>query len=74
MANPPGKRWRDLSPAQQRAIAAAGVVQVSLQVAALVDLRRRKPRQVNGDKRLWAAASFVNYVGPLAYFAFGRKG
>ena len=26
-----------------------------------------------GDKRLWVAASFVNYVGPIAYFTYGRK-
>jgi len=35
------KRWQDLSAAQRRAIIAAGVVQNSLLVAALVDLRRR---------------------------------
>ena len=69
----PRKRWQDLSAAQRRAIAAAGVVQVSLQVVALHDLRRRDARWVNGDKRVWAAASFVNFIGPLAYFAFGRK-
>ena len=35
-------------------------------------LRGRDARRVNGDKRVWVAASFVNFVGPLAYFAFGR--
>ena len=69
----PRKRWQDLPPTQRRAIAAAGVVQVSLQLAALRDLRGRDARRVNGDKRVWAAASFVNFIGPLAYFAFGRK-
>ena len=69
----PRKRWQDLSPTQRRAIAAAGLVQVSLQLAALRDLRGRDARRVNGDKRVWAAASFVNFVGPLAYFAFGRR-
>jgi hypothetical protein len=38
-----------------------------------VDLRRRPPDQVNGPKPLWVAISLVNFVGPLAYFAFGRK-
>ena len=67
------KRWSDLSPAQRRAIIAAGVVQNGLLVAALVELRRRPQRKVRGDKRLWAAASFVSWVGPIAYFTYGRK-
>ena len=67
------KRWSDLSPAQRRAIIAAGVVQNGLLVAALVDIRRRPQKQVRGDKRLWAAGSFVSWVGPIAYFTYGRK-
>jgi hypothetical protein len=38
-----------------------------------VDLRRRPARKVRGDKRLWAAASFVSWAGPIAYFTYGRK-
>ena len=67
------RRWKDLSPRARAAIIAAGVVQNSLLVAALVDLRRRPARTVRGDKRLWAAAAFVNFVGPIAYFTYGRK-
>jgi len=67
------KRWNDLSPAQRRAIIAAGVVQNGLLVAALVDIRRRPQKQVRGDKRVWAAAAFVSWVGPIAYFTYGRK-
>jgi Phospholipase_D-nuclease N-terminal len=67
------KRWADLSTGQKRAVVAAGVVQNSLLIAALVDLRRRPAKQINGDKRLWAAASFINFVGPIAYFIVGRK-
>jgi hypothetical protein len=26
-----------------------------------------------GSKKLWVAAAFVNFVGPLAYFMFGRR-
>jgi phospholipase D-like protein len=72
--SPHGKRsLRDLSGPQRAVIGAAGVVQVGLLAAALVDLRRRPAKKVRGDKRLWVAASFVNYVGPLAYFAYGRR-
>jgi hypothetical protein len=63
----------ELSTPQRAAIAAAGAVQVGLMAAALLDLRRRPARKVRGDKRLWTAAAFVNYVGPIAYFTYGRK-
>ena len=67
------KRWSDLSPGQRRAIIVAGVVQNSLLVAALVDIRRRPAKKVRGDKRLWAAASFVSWIGPIAWFTYGRR-
>jgi Phospholipase_D-nuclease N-terminal len=47
--------------------------QTLLAAAALLDLRRRPSEQVRGSKRLWAVATLVNFVGPLAYFAFGRR-
>jgi hypothetical protein len=67
------KSWSDLSGRQQSAIGVAGVVQVALLVAALTDLWRRPADQVNGSKWAWAPLCFVNFVGPLAYFRFGRK-
>ena len=67
------KRWSDLSTGQRTAVVAAGVLQLGLHLAALVDLRRRPAAAINGSKRAWAALSFVNFVGPLAYFAFGRR-
>ena len=67
------QRWRDLSPMQRRAIIGAGVVQNSLLVATLVDLRRRPKRKIRGDKRVWTAAAFVSWIGPISYFAYGRK-
>jgi Polyketide cyclase / dehydrase and lipid transport/Phospholipase_D-nuclease N-terminal len=67
------KRWSELGSSQRRSIVAAGVVQVLLTITALVDLRRRPADQVRGPKQLWAAAAFVNFVGPLAYFLFGRR-
>lgn len=67
------KSWSDLSGRQQSAIGVVGVVQVGLLVAALADLQRRPAEQVNGSKLLWAPLCFVNFIGPLAYFGFGRK-
>jgi Phospholipase_D-nuclease N-terminal len=67
------KRWSDLSRPQQRAIIGAGVVQLLLAAAALLDLRRRPSEQVRGGKKLWAVAALVNFFGPVPYFAFGRR-
>jgi hypothetical protein len=67
------KRWRDLSQRQRAVTVAAGAVQVALLVAALADLRRRPADQLRGRKPMWTAVSFVNFVGPLAYFGFGRR-
>jgi hypothetical protein len=51
----------------------AGAVQVGLLVAALTDLWRRPSDQLRGRKAMSAALSCVNFVGPLAYFKFGRR-
>jgi hypothetical protein len=67
------QRWSDLSPTQQRATVAVGIVQVALCIAALADIRRRPAEQINGRKPMWVALAFVNTIGPLAYFTFGRK-
>jgi Phospholipase_D-nuclease N-terminal len=68
------KHWSQLSGRQQAAIVAAVVVQEALAAATLWDLRRRPSAQIRGSKRLWVAAAFVNFVGPLAYFTVGRRG
>jgi hypothetical protein len=70
---PAKRRWKDLSPRARAGIIAAGVVQNSLLVATLVDLRRRPQRKIRGDKRVWTAAAFVSWIGPLSYFTYGRK-
>jgi Phospholipase_D-nuclease N-terminal len=67
------KSWSDLSPAQRSLTVIAGAIQISLLIAALADLRRRPADQVRGGKVMWAALSFVNFFGPLAYFKFGRS-
>lgn len=67
------KRWSELTTAQKRGIALFGTVQIALLVAALVDIYRRPAREIQGNKLLWTLASFVNFVGPLSYFFFGRR-
>lgn len=68
-----GKKWADLSTQQQTRIVAGAAVQLSLMSAALLDLRKRTPEELNGPKAAWVAASFVNFAGPIAYFLFGRR-
>ncbi|MGE3287415.1 MAG: PLD nuclease N-terminal domain-containing protein [Pseudonocardia sp.] len=67
------RRWADLPPRDRAVIATAGVVQVGLLVAALVDIGRRDPAEVRGPRWAWALVSFVNFVGPILYFAAGRR-
>jgi hypothetical protein len=67
------KSWDDLSPVQRAGVGVLGVVQVGLLVAAQIDLTRRTDEQINGPKPLWRAITLINFVGPLAYFAFGRR-
>ena len=58
---------------QRTAVIGAGVVQLSLLGAALADLARRPSDQVNGRKAVWAAVSFANFVGPIAYFVSRKR-
>ena len=67
------KKWSARSRRSRALIVAAGVVEVVLLVATLIDIKRRPADQIKGSKRMWTAAAFINIVGPLAYFAFGRR-
>jgi hypothetical protein len=67
------KRWSDLTTEQQTALQIVAAVQISLLLAALWDMWHRPVEEINGDRRLWTLVSFVNFVGPLTYFVFGRK-
>ncbi|MGH2585426.1 MAG: PLDc N-terminal domain-containing protein [Dehalococcoidia bacterium] len=67
------KSWKDLTGRQRGLLGAAALVQLVLLAAALLDLRRRPTDRIRGPKGLWVAAAFVNFIGPLSYFAFGRR-
>lgn len=51
----------------------AGLVNLVLLAAALRDLRQRTEEEINGNKRVWYGVVFVRFIGPVAYFIFGRK-
>jgi hypothetical protein len=67
------KKWSDLSTGQKRDIALLGAVQIGLLIAALIDIHRRPVKLIRGSKWAWAVVSFINFVGPVSYFAFGRR-
>ncbi|MFC4605040.1 PLDc N-terminal domain-containing protein [Rhodococcus kronopolitis] len=62
-----------LDPRYRVPVAVAGVLQLALTAAALIDLRRRGPDEIRGSKKAWTAAAFVNFFGPIAYFTVGRR-
>jgi hypothetical protein len=69
-------RWSDLSESSRRLIIGAAIGEAVLKTAVLIDIRRRPASQIRGSKRIWIiAAVLVNSagVGPLSYFAFGRR-
>lgn len=67
------RRWSELSERQQAALLVAASVQLSLSASAWADLVTRPAAFVNGRKGVWAAVIGVNFFGPIAYFARGRR-
>ena len=67
------KSFRDLSGGQRLRVATMAGLQLVLQTAALKDLKKRPAALINGPKPVWFAASFLNFIGPVAYFLLGRK-
>jgi Phospholipase_D-nuclease N-terminal len=66
-------KWSDLSKRQRTLLAAAATAEATLKIAALVDIDRRPADQIRGPKIAWRLAMVVNFIGPVSYFAFGRK-
>jgi hypothetical protein len=67
------KRWGDLSPRQQVGGVISAVVQLVLAAAAWTDLAKRPADEIRGPKPMWAVLILINFVGPISYFAFGRR-
>ncbi len=67
------KSWSEMSTWQKVAIQLAAAVQLALLAAAQWDLTKRSDDELNGSKSLSRAITFVNFIGPLAYFMVGRK-
>ncbi len=66
------KPGRTPSPAQVGAIG-RGLVNVTLMILTIRDIRRRSNDEIKGNRKLWLLAAFAPPIGPIAYFVFGRK-
>ncbi|MGC8890762.1 MAG: PLD nuclease N-terminal domain-containing protein [bacterium] len=50
------------------------IIQVGLQVFALVDLVRRPKEEIKGPKVLWGIVILAfQMLGPMVYLVFGRR-
>jgi hypothetical protein len=67
------RSWNELTPRQQTAVLVVGSIQLSLAATAWSDLARRPSEAVNGSKIRWALIIAINFVGPIAYFRWGRR-
>lgn len=81
----PGSSWEGLSPDSKRRMIIQAVVYVVLVVCAFRSLSKQNPTDLRGPKSLWKSVipattvrlgpgqAFVAPLGPLLYFAFGKR-
>jgi hypothetical protein len=64
--------FSELSMPRRLGIVLLGAVQLTLLIAAQIDIQRRPAAQINGRKAVWRLVCIINIVGPLSYFRWGR--
>ena len=57
------RKWAELSDRQRALLLAAAAAELSLKVAALIDIKRRPADRIRGPKALWWPVLFVQPVG-----------
>lgn len=67
------KKWSDLKPMQKLFSLIAMLIQMGLLIAAQWDIQNRPNDEIRGNKWIWRTVVFINFIGPIAYFLFGRK-
>lgn len=67
------KQWKDLSTKTRAGISVLGIIQFALLAVALWDVTHRSEAEIKGKKQWWIPVLFINYIGPIAYFLFGRR-
>ena len=66
-------KWSELSQRQRAMIGAAAAAELSLKVAALIDIKRRPADRIRGPKLLWRVLATQNVIGPAAYYWLARR-
>jgi hypothetical protein len=67
------RNWSELSTGKRTMTVLAGLLQVTLLIVALWDIQRRSEDEIKGSKKMWRGVVFINWIGPIAYFVFGRE-
>ena len=67
------QRFSDLPTEKRVGISLLGAVQLALLIAAQLDIQRRPADQIRGPKLRWRLLCFINFIGPLSYFRWGRR-
>lgn len=65
--------WFDLPTELRFPLVGVTVAELTAKIAMWVSLSRRPAEKVRGPKWLWVLGSFINGIGPAAYWTFGRK-
>ncbi|WP_293951798.1 PLDc N-terminal domain-containing protein [uncultured Corynebacterium sp.] len=65
--------WFDLPTELRFPLVGVTVAELTAKAAMWVSLSRRPAEKVRGPKWLWVLGSFINGIGPAAYWTFGRK-
>ncbi len=65
--------WKDFNSAQKKGIISLAAVQILLLATALIDIAMRPAHEIKGKKLWWVMVSFIDFLGPMAYFIYGRK-
>ncbi|WP_336857660.1 PLD nuclease N-terminal domain-containing protein [Sinomonas albida] len=73
MARRTKQQWKDMSAGGRAGVIIMGAFDLALKILAWRDLARRPASQVRGSKFGWFLGTFVNTLGPIGYFLFGRK-
>ncbi|MPV49886.1 MULTISPECIES: hypothetical protein [unclassified Pseudactinotalea] len=67
------RSWADQPPRIKVLVCALAGIQLGLLGAAHWDLSHRDAAQIRGSKGRWRAITLINFVGPIWYFARGRR-
>ncbi|HXD66082.1 MAG TPA: hypothetical protein VNV17_15780 [Solirubrobacteraceae bacterium] len=68
------EQYHRLSPTARSAVWVLLAIELVLIGVAERDIQRRPADRIRGPKLLWRAVVTQNFIGPAAYFGFGRRG